>query len=133
MEIEYRVPEHDSERISLEITINPNRYTVDQIAVSAAEDWFYNHEGIDSAWPIDFEIYVDNELPWNVKLSHSSMWHCEKTKSPELLEQLRAESTEVNNVRAGKLPGRGQPCQAKDADLHPEGQRETLPHGRKLQ
>lgn len=62
MKIEYRVPEHDSERISLEITINPNRYTVDQIAVSAAEDWFYNHEGIDSAWPIDFEIYIDNEL-----------------------------------------------------------------------
>lgn len=64
MKIEYRVPEHDSERIPLEVRIPPERREKDLmwVAETAAMDFFDNHGGWECTWPLYFEIYINSEL-----------------------------------------------------------------------
>jgi len=45
----------------LSVPMNPDQWDVEILARQAAEGYWSDHDGWESEWPLDFEIYIDGK------------------------------------------------------------------------
>lgn len=54
MKFYYTVPEDDEDTF---YELHTNHYCLEYVAEGAAEDYFYNHDGVENSWPLDIVLY----------------------------------------------------------------------------
>lgn len=45
----------------LSVPNNPDQWDIEIIAREAADDYWSNHDGWESTWPLEFEIFIDGK------------------------------------------------------------------------
>lgn len=58
MKITYTVGDNGDDKYELETSWNENH--IDYMADEAAEDFHSNHDGWESFWPLNFEIFIED-------------------------------------------------------------------------
>lgn len=51
----------DAYSLGYQTVINPDKWDVEIIAREAANDYWSNHDGWESEWPLNFEIFINGK------------------------------------------------------------------------